>query len=468
MLADNISNNSILENLVPEEKIRKIRSFNSQVNMLHSKISTSKLSSKKDSLLNILTKTQSDKEYFLKEIEKNYPEYYQLKYNNINSLSLKQIRSTLKSNQLLVDFFVGESKVHIFAITKNGSSYFSENIEDDFYDNIRRFRKSIEDGLEINADLNQKLLDVTLSKCIKEYGTKVDHFILIPDKALNIVPFEALKSEGKYLLQNWAFSNLYSHFQMRSFIKDSGAKYIGYGTKYNSQLNEALKRSYPLEKFNLSQLPFAVKEIQSSNALWDREGLINRESKKDHFIKNAKNYDIVHLALHGIINDKDPDQSAIVFDNSENDFLLKNYELYTLDLDIELAILSACNTADGQILKGDGVRSIARAFAFAGCPSIVSSLWSTYEEPTNEIITSFNKYLQEGMSKAKALQKAKLDYLNNAYPGMEKPKFWANMILIGNTESSFLNMANSLLSNNFHSFLNSLSQKTFQSNNLIL
>jgi Uncharacterized protein conserved in bacteria len=94
---------------------------------------------------------------------------------------------------------------------------------------------------------------------------------------------------------------------------------------------------------------------------------------------------------------------------AENNLYLD--ELYGLNMDsTDLVIMSACETGAGQLLGSEGVISLSRGFTYAGCLSIVNSLWKADDQATADILKRFHAYLQEGYSKSKALQMAKLDY----------------------------------------------------------
>ena len=97
-----------------------------------------------------------------------------------------------------------------------------------------------------------------------------------------------------------------------------------------------------------------------------------------------------------------------------------------------LAVLSACNTGNGELRRSEGVMSLARAFAYAGCPSTVMSLWSIPDESTSKVMLEFYKNLKNGEPKDIALQKAKLEYLENCPPQYSIPNEWGATVVIGN------------------------------------
>jgi CHAT domain-containing protein len=99
----------------------------------------------------------------------------------------------------------------------------------------------------------------------------------------------------------------------------------------------------------------------------------------------------------------------------------------------QLLIISACETGHGQLVTSEGVLSLTRGFAYAGCRSIVNSLWKADDASTAAILHRFHVYLQKGDTKSKALRQAKLDYLHsNALH--KTPEYWAHLMLTGDTQ----------------------------------
>jgi CHAT domain-containing protein len=85
------------------------------------------------------------------------------------------------------------------------------------------------------------------------------------------------------------------------------------------------------------------------------------------------------------------------------------------------------------LVNNEGVMSLSRAFVYAGCESTINSLWKADDRATSTILKQFHIYLQEGYSKSRALQQAKLDYIkSNAL--YKSPAYWAHLVLMGNME----------------------------------
>lgn len=96
-----------------------------------------------------------------------------------------------------------------------------------------------------------------------------------------------------------------------------------------------------------------------------------------------------------------------------------------------MVVLSACETGIGKLKKGEGIVSLARAFAYAGAKSIFTTLWKVSDDKTVDLTLPFYQYLRKGWSKDKALRQAKLDYLKRYKGAPAHPFYWAGMIGIG-------------------------------------
>ena len=135
------------------------------------------------------------------------------------------------------------------------------------------------------------------------------------------------------------------------------------------------------------------KEVKSITGLLGGEAFLHDQATKSAFKQFAGNSQIIHLATHAELDDKDPLHSTFVFapnqSNTEEYEKLFVYELFHTELNAELAVLSACNTGSGKIIKGEGIISLARGFANAGCPSVVMSLWPVSDGATESLMNSF-------------------------------------------------------------------------------
>ena len=196
----------------------------------------------------------------------------------------------------------------------------------------------------------------------------------------------------------------------------------------------------------LSMAPFDSK-VQGSNlefALFpasDKEiaglkgvKLKTQEATKANFLKYSGNASAIHLATHAVPNNADPSKSYIAFyANKQDESKLYAHELRNAPLaDVRLIFLSACETASGKLIRGEGVMSLSRAFSAAGCPNIITSLWKAEDNTTAYISMKFYDYLEQGYSFPQALQKAKLALLHNGqYSQFHSPQYWSHLVFVG-------------------------------------
>lgn len=148
-----------------------------------------------------------------------------------------------------------------------------------------------------------------------------------------------------------------------------------------------------------------------------------------------RGFRILHFATHGLLNHRHPDLSGIALSSVREDgtarpAILWAYQIYGLDLPVELVVLSACETALGKELRGEGVIGLTRGFMHAGATRVVVSLWNVSDEGTAELMTRFYRaHLGRGLPAAAALRAAQLSLL--AEPRWSAPYYWAGFVLQG-------------------------------------
>ena len=167
-------------------------------------------------------------------------------------------------------------------------------------------------------------------------------------------------------------------------------------------------------------------QVRSSEQ--DLEGLIKREGSA---------YEILHLATHADIDEASPLNSRIYLGDGSgantDDGILHQYELFNLDLDNELTVLSACETGAGPWIDGEGVNSLARGFIYAGSKSIVLSYWDVHDRTSSVLMEDFFRNIKSGKGRSEALRNAKLNYLRKADAVQANPYYWAGFVLFGDT-----------------------------------
>jgi CHAT domain-containing protein len=187
----------------------------------------------------------------------------------------------------------------------------------------------------------------------------------------------------------------------------------------------------------LVRIPGVKEEVSRIAKIKPTDVFLDRRATETNFKHAAANYTILHLAMHTILDDNDPLYSKLAFTqnvDTVNDGFLHTYEIYNMKLNANLAVLSSCGSGYGDFKEGEGIQSLARGFAYAGCPSVLMTLWEVADKSTVGVMERFYFHLGKGLSKSKALQKSKLEFLEQADQLRSNPFFWASYTIIGNSE----------------------------------
>jgi len=400
-------------------------------------------------------------------LKKDFPKYFGLKYNTEIS-SIEAIQMHLDKDQTVLSYFIGASKIYAFVI--NNKEYSTIELKKDvpLEDWISQLQKNIY-GYHLiqnkSIEAQQKIADTIVNRSYQLY-TKIflpllkkknlsEQIIIIPDGVLGYLPFEVLlrtipeKSTNfashDYLLKYYQFSYNYSttlwmEMKERKQKKVAG-NLLAIAPEFTGTKNTKT-RSIKELRSKLGALKFNVSEAKTIQKIIGGKLLIENNATEEKFITEAPFYKIIHLATHGKANDKIGDNSFLAFsalsDSLENG-LLYNRDLYNLQLNADMAVLSACETGIGELQKGEGIISLARGFSYAGAKSIITSLWSANDQSTFQLMESFYENIKNGKSKDEALRKAKLDYLAKADNYYAHPFYWGAFISIGDMSPIKLN-----------------------------
>jgi CHAT domain-containing protein len=150
---------------------------------------------------------------------------------------------------------------------------------------------------------------------------------------------------------------------------------------------------------------------------------------------DLRDFDIIHFATHGILNSRHAELSGLVlslFDQQGDpvDGFLRLHDIYGLDLHAELVVLSACDSALGQQIRGEGLVGLAHGFMYAGAERVLASLWQIDDKSTAELFATFyTKLLREGARPGAALRAAQLALAHSS--SRSAPFYWAPFVLQG-------------------------------------
>lgn len=388
------------------------------------------LDSNADSVQRQIQTAQFELEKLEEKKKQLYPSF--VKYDEVQ-FDVSSFQATIPTGIVIIKYEQAKDQLLKFEISRDHLEFYSlgsfEPIKTKINTLIGASRKP---NSKMNSIENagEELYEILIGKTL--IG---DHeIVVVADDLLSNVPFDLLKKDGRFLFESnlisYAPSLLLLNFNdNEKQIADIGVFAPSYETYSLSPQQIAVRgAAYNLEG--------ALEEAASISELLATELYTREEASKSAFVENAKEFDVLHLSMHSFLNDDDPELSSLVFTDKDADNELYISELYGMDLDASLAVLSACNTGVGKEKTGEGVVSMTRAFTYAGIPSIVSSLWSAPDQATRQIMTTFYTELKAGKSKSEALRQAKLTYIDNQeVEALKHPYFWAGFVLHGNTNA---------------------------------
>ncbi|MEA2603178.1 MAG: hypothetical protein QOF89_4170 [Acidobacteriota bacterium] len=198
-------------------------------------------------------------------------------------------------------------------------------------------------------------------------------------------------------------------------------------------------RESGIDVSNLRRLPFSHKEAETLASLVPLGQIFRAEgfaaSKAAVTSGGLAAYRKLHFATHGVLDSFHPELSGLVLSlydeqGQPQDGVLRLNDIYNLHLDADLVVLSACRTALGKEVRGEGLIGLTRGFMYAGAARVLASLWSVEDQATAELMGSFYRgMLREGLSPAAALRKAQLEMARD--PKRKSPYYWAGFSLQG-------------------------------------
>ncbi len=405
---------------------------------------------------------EMDLRQLIGQLEQEYPDYYALKYNPVVS-SVKTIIDHLGPRDAMVSYVYNDSLVYIFVITDRDADFFSVETGGDTENVLTQLLDVLTSG-NLDRKVSEDFRDFTnsaryLFKLLMDPAMtmiKNKRLIIVPDGLLSYVPFELLLMtdrglggnnyrELSYLLRDFPVSYSFSAtIWQESIAKTTRAEKRLLSMAPQYEFSEFLvqgpvsgRQNY---RDNLVPLPAAKEEAVRIAGIMNGDVLLDQEATEHNFKQMAGDYRLLHLAMHTLIDDVNPMFSKLVFAESETemeDGFLNTYEIYNLNLNAGLTVLSSCRSGYGTLNRGEGVMSLARGFLYAGVPSIVMTNWEIEDKSGAEIMISFYRYLLKGYRKDEALRKARIDFLDNTDMLRSHPYFWGAYVCIGNPDELF-------------------------------
>ncbi|ANM30272.1 hypothetical protein ABI59_12790 [Acidobacteria bacterium Mor1] len=346
--------------------------------------------------------------------------------------SLSDIQQVLQPDETLLRYMIGEERSYLWVVDARDARVISLGS-----------RRSIERAIEAHADgirgpqlgLSGEGATAAESALTEALGltevTLAERLLVVPDGALRRVPFAALRRGQDYLIENHQITMIPSASLLRLMrlqpagIAPAGMWAVGSaGGRFGATEFAALPHSN-------SATERIAGTFDADHTAWVPEGRITRA---DFLAVPLERYRYLHLSTHGWVDDELPRRVGLWFPGAtdeEEGWLLQPDDALALELAAELVVLSACQSGSGEVVPGEGVVGLARAFLAAGAQTTLVGLWNLEDATAAEFLESFYARLSAGESAAAALRATQLAFLESDVKAFRQPYRWAPFVLIG-------------------------------------
>lgn len=395
-------------------------------------------------------------ESYISQLESQFPKYYKLKYQTA-TISATEAAARF-SGQNIINYTLTDSFLITILVNRKEVQVSRQAVGKEFFTILREFIDGLHNldfmdqsgqALQAYCQGGEYLYRHLLAPLAGHFDS--DRLTIIPDGPLADLPFETLihrrPGSGEttfgrlpYLLHKYDIHYAYSATVLADQPARSGLLFPRLLAIAPSYPQSGHTRPYPSRQAirgSLEAIPGAREEAEAAGRFFNGKVLTGKAASERSFREQAPEFDVLHLAMHTFIDNSNPMLSKLVFawheDDNEDGFL-NTYELFSLTLNARMAVLSACKSGSGQWSNGEGMISLARGFAYSGCPSIVHSLWEADDKASLGVMKGFYHYLGKGWTKSQALRQARIDFLESADQLCSHPYFWGAYIVTGSDD----------------------------------
>ena len=394
-------------------------------------------------------------------------------------LTTSQVEALLDPDTLWLQYALGEERSFLWAIEPGSVELHVLPHRGAIEPMVRRLHRRLSTYAGSGADWDTDEDALDLSKAllgpVANRLAKVRRLVVVPDSALHYLPFAALPIPGAgttsgdplgpeplitqaEVVSLPSASTLALQRRRRAsrpvpessvlVVADpvfdatdprlSGAETLGRarsdGMVAPAEVGPALRRD---GSSAFSRLPASRAEAEAIANLYPAERrtlLLDFEASREDFFRAVSGQRILHIATHGVLDSERPALSGLVLsqlgpEGTPREGFLRLHDLYDLDLQAELVVLSGCRTALGREIRGEGLVGLTRGFMDAGADRVLASLWSVQDRATAELMIAFHRNLSEGLSAAAALRSAQLEIRRNRR--WKDPYFWSAFVVQG-------------------------------------
>ncbi|HLH44948.1 MAG TPA: CHAT domain-containing protein [Bryobacteraceae bacterium] len=383
------------------------------------------------------------------ETYRTNPEYSQLHYPV--PYDLQQARATLPDDETaIVEFALGERRSSAWVVRRSGFLMAELPQRGVLEAAVSAIREAMchppkSTGAWEAYQTEAQALYGMLVAPFESHLRGVRRLVVVPDGLLYYLPFETLQHRGRYLVEDFtivyapsasAYGNLADVWRRR-VRKTPQRELLAFGDSVFGQTSATVRSVLVRNGVSLGRLPYTRDEVEKIGALYppaQRKTYLGAEATEDALKREMlPRFRRIHFATHAVIDERMPIRSGVLLapGSQGEDGLLTMAEIFNLELDADLVVLSACQTGLGQLVRGEGMVGLTRAIFYAGSPRVAVSLWEVNDIATARLMEAFYREMRDGESPAMALRKAKLSFLRGNAAGLRHPYFWAPFVLVG-------------------------------------
>lgn len=355
------------------------------------------------------------------------------------------IKQNLPPNEAIIKYVLADSTLYTICYTQNNSVLKTISVPG-ISTELRKLKRKLKSGI-VKPEETQVLYNYLMDP-LDNILMDVKHVNILIDEQFNGTPLEVLFDFNNHpLVARFAVKYYNSAKNMEQNVQIEPRTILAIAPIFKDNnvfvaANVSRSSIYSSEIFNIRDASACLSPIISSleevrfienecvNSKIETTILSSGKATEANFKKESVGKDIIHIATHGISGSEF--ESGLFFTYTEGgkeDGFLRLPEIYKMNLNADLVVLSACKTGTGEIIEGEGVMALPRGFIYAGVPNVIASLWKVHDEKTKDLMVAFYTHLLEDkVNYAEALRLAKLDCIARGF----LPIDWAGFILIGN------------------------------------
>ncbi|MFZ2053354.1 MAG: CHAT domain-containing tetratricopeptide repeat protein [Candidatus Aminicenantales bacterium] len=439
---------------ISQQLLNRETDLMNDISQLHTRLLIPQLSSKqRDEINENLEEREERMESLRREIREASPVYANIRYPK--TLTLQEAQKELIDDETACfAYLLAKENSYGFAITRKDIRMFPLPDRKEVQKLVQGYLMAITDVTNQDFRLGHRLYDVLIRPGLSH---KVKRLIIVPDDVLYFLPFETLlSSDGgrEWLIKDYAVAYAPSLSSLRELIerrKTNGHRAekdilaLGdpsFGANESEPAaggGDLLQDSGSPVGTRFSRLQYSGLEIEKIAALFKpaRRNILERSRASEENFKsqNLANYRIIHFATHAFIDDQKPARSSIVLvldQDPQEDGFLQMREIFNLKMQADLVVLSACQTGLGQLIRGEGIEGLSRAFFYAGASSVLLSLWAVNDQASYQLLERFYVHLRSANPVIDSLRQAKLEMIDSEV--LAHPYYWAGFIVSGNAD----------------------------------